>query len=1033
MKRIRKSILAVLLAVMVVMTYSVPAFAEDSAEADKAAEETTVQTEKETKPAKPEVKETEPPAPTETEAPAAEPEESGQQAETQARNDKSEGTSKKVKNQKNQKKKGDANENGTYKPDKFDFGGGTGKAKLTCDKVVRKNGKTYAFLRASSDNMTHIYMGEVSSSNEDPSLYDPKTATSGKDVYPINDHVTVVPTDVNKEVKCAARSTAMSEPHWINYHYTITLTDSAEKISDSTDLPANVEPEEPAVPEDTGDQGGSDQGDQNTSTDSGSQGGTPDQGGQNTPTDPGTPGTSTDPNAPTNPDGSTDPSSTDPTDPAATDPTDPAAEENPTDPAAPGNVDPTDPGQTDTEEPLETQKLGTGTWKVKGTTCRVMFYLYPKEKDPAWTILKVKKNGTMTATITLTGDGYDYVYMGTPAQAKRAGKKNWIKAKVKNGYYSFNVPVSALDKRLNITPHSKKYEEDGDVTTEPWRPDKWIMFYSGGAKKVKDGTTISTGSRSGDSGSSSGNQTKFNNDNKADKESKWKDDSGKSTSAVNNSTSLKDGVYTPDRFSWSGGSGRLAYIRCNKITVKGGKAYATIEFSSSKYDSLKANGRVYSKQGGGNSKFVIPVKLNANNTIIGRTTAMSQPHWIKYTIFIYKAGATAGKGSGSGAGTDGHVTNTKELTKEAPDLLGLKAEGAVDVKYATKFKIFKYEKGITLIALDQASGTALQKKENAEDQKDAKGADDQKDEQNSGEETGSAGTMPSDVLVNADGTALVTSEALAKADGSASAMIARTVSRSGGSETIQTVADADAVNASAEETAEAEASQNDGAQSTGEAKVEYDEEGKPIAKTENEVTAELYENNVVNYLIVPKGTELPAGLEKDCIIIEQPVDKSFVASEDMLTEMDLMKQTGAIDSIGMKESEVSSEAVKKALKKGDITAMDSYEKPDYKHMIKAGTDLAVLPEAVLPEKVTKDSTAEQEELSKQKTAKLRTLQSRFATLGIPVMINRASDEKDSYARAEWIKVCGAIFGEEKQADQLFQEYVKENKKEKIND
>ena len=83
------------------------------------------------------------------------------------------------------------------------------------------------------------------------------------------------------------------------------------------------------------------------------------------------------------------------------------------------------------------------------------------------------------------------------------------------------------------------------------------------------------------------------NDKKKDKVSKWTDDAGKSTRAVNASTTLKDGVYTPDSFSWSGGSGRLAYIRCDKITVTNGKAYATIVFGSSSYDQLKANGRIY--------------------------------------------------------------------------------------------------------------------------------------------------------------------------------------------------------------------------------------------------------------------------------------------------------------------------------------------------------------------------------------------------------------------------------------------------------
>ena len=356
-----------------------------------------------------------------------------------------------------------------------------------------------------------------------------------------------------------------------------------------------------------------------------------------------------------------------------------------------------DPEEDDgKDDGKDKKKLKDGTYKVKATTDRKMFYLYPKKKNPATTIL-VKKNGKMTATITLTGSGYDYVYMGTPKQAKKAGKKKWIKYKKVNGYYTFKIPVSALDKKLPITPHSSKYEKDGDPSTDPWRPNKWIKFYSSGAKKVKDGTTIKTKGKANNR--NSGNNQKQNN---------WADDGKKGTSAVNNSTSLKDGTYKPDKFRWSGGSGRLSYIRCTKITVRGGKAYATIEFGSSKYDSLRASGHTYSRSGGGNAKFTIPVKLNANNTIVGRTTAMSQPHWVRYSIYIYKKGAGAGK-SGSGEGDDGHMTSTKKLSNKAPDLMGLEFKEEVEVKYAEYFKIFKYEQGITLIEIDQASDTALYK------------------------------------------------------------------------------------------------------------------------------------------------------------------------------------------------------------------------------------------------------------------------------------------------------------------------------------
>lgn len=749
---------------------------------------------------------------------------------------------------------------GTYRPDAFSFTGGTGKVQYTCVKVIINNGNPWGLFETSSDSQTHIYRGNASKEGEINELYNPTTKAMGEGVVEVGSKQFVIPIELNQAFDVSARTVAMSVPKWIAYSFTVSLSDTAEKISDDSTIP----------------------------------GVKPDGGGQD--------GSGSD--------------------------------------------------EQEKKEPSKTKTLKDGTYKVKATTCRVMFYLYPKEKDPAKVIL-VKKNGKMTATITLTGSGYDYVYMGTPKQAKKAGKSKWIKAKKVNGYYTFKIPVAKLDKKLNITPHSSKYASDGDPSTEPWRPDKWIMFYSSGAKKVKDGAAIKTKGKAKDRNAKSGKKNaKAKNDGKAASQSKYKDDSAKSTSAVNNSTGLKDGVYTPDRFSWSGGSGRLAYIRCNKITVRGGKAIATIEFSSSKYDSLKANGRVYSKSGGGNSTFNIPVKLNANNTIIGRTTAMSQPHWIKYNIYIYKKGADGGKnGKTAEDGDDGHTTQTKKLSSKAPDLMGLEFDKEIKVEHAKYFKIYKYEQGITLIEVDQASDTALYK----EEKQTKKGSDTSSDDKQEA--------------------------------------------------------------------------------------IEYDEDGKPIAKSQNEITEELYHNNVVNYLIVPEKVDIPAGLEKDCIIITQPVKKGYVAAPSVIENMDELGVLDAVSTLGMEEKDIRNKTLAEAVKDEKVKALGAYEKPDYAQIIKDKTDLALFPADVLPDEVKKaegktgkeaaGSVEKAKKEAEEKKEILETLQRRFSALAVPMLVDRSGDEASNYAEAEWIKVYGAIYGEEEKAAAAFEKFTKDNKKEKL--
>lgn len=414
------------------------------------------------------------------------------------------------------------------------------------------------------------------------------------------------------------------------------------------------------------------------------------------------------------------------------------------------------------------------------------------------------------------------------------------------------------------------------------------------------------------------------------------------TSAVNASTTLKDGEYTPDSFSWSGGTSRVS-LSCPKITVRGGQAYATIVFTSSKFDQLKANGSVYYKQGGGNSTFVIPVNLNANNTIIGRTTAMSQPHWIEYTIYVGKAESAEEAAKVQAARKEAAEAKLK-MSDTAPTIIGLKTkdgeEAKSDTTYAKYFKIFEYDQGVKLISIDISQDTALLDEYTKNSEKAIE--DSEKEEE-----------------------------------------------------------------------------------------VEYDDDGNVITKSPNEYTEALYKNNIVNYLLVPEDFEVPAGLDKEYIIVTVPAEKTFMASPEAIKMMEDLKCLDAVSLLGMDEKDVKSETLEKALKDDTVKLAGDLEKPDYQKVVKDKTDLVILPGDVLPEEIKKDAKDKDKltEEAKEMQKNLEKLESRFTTLDAPVIIDRSAQEKDELAQAEWIKVYGALYGCEEQADKIFDELVKKADKE----
>lgn len=650
----------------------------------------------------------------------------------------------------------------------------------------------------------------------------------------------------------------------------------------------------------------------------------------------------------------------------------------------------------------ETNKIADGIYEATAETGAAMFK-----------VVKVKltaKDGKMTALITLSGVGYNYLYLGTAADAA-ADESAWIASKGEGEYtlngetktgLQFEIPVEALDQGLAVAAHA--------VKSGKWF-DRTITIASSSLKKTGDlpsddsndpkptivPTNTPTVSPSETpvvkpTSTPTPAPTQKPADTKPEQESKYESDLSGGTSKVDSATTLADGVYTPDGFSFSGGSGKVT-ISCSKITVTNGQAYATIAFSSPYYGYVKANGNKYmANVSGGSSIFTIPVELNKNNTIIGMTTRMSVAHEISYNIFISLAAAKKGGSTSSSTGfvkADGTIstisTDNSKLDTTAPEIMGLEYKAETKLAYAEYFKMYHYDEGITLLEIDMTKDTERDPEKQTEDDKKAEDTD----------------------TAAAENTAAATDEE------------------------------------------EAAAASNSKKTST------------EKAKDLTEKTKELYEGNVVKYLIVPKDVEIPAGLDKDMIVIQLPVEKTYVASEDALKLLD--KQLDAAESIkavGMEQKDCQIENIAKAMEDKKISFDGAFDDLDYKALVKDEIDFAILPSEFLPgnakdeedadaadetadtksedqkddkddkttdEKADEDKTPE--ELLKEENERLSDTAERLATLTIPMLVDRSADEKTDLAKAEWLKVYGVIFGCEDQANELFQQMVKaeENK------
>ena len=590
------------------------------------------------------------------------------------------------------------------------------------------------------------------------------------------------------------------------------------------------------------------------------------------------------------------------------------------------------------------------------------------------------KDGKMSAVLTLSGTGYGYLYMGTKEEAASADQSSWIPYQVnEEGKYTYTVPVEALDKEIAVAAYS--------IKKGIWY-DRALTFQSETMKKIADlnstdsenkgdsgntgnnGNTGNTGNNGTTGGSNNTGNTGTNNsafpggsvpgtnsgktdgnDGKADNVSKYESDTSGSTSHVDSGTTLKDGVYTPDRFTWSGGTGKVQ-ITCNKVTIQNGQAYATLVFSSDHYQYVKANGnKYYTTKGGGSATAVIPVALNQNNKIIGMTDKMSVAHEIEYTIFIYLAAANGGT---SANGTVASTNSNQKLDEKAPEIIGLEYQSETKLDYAEYFKIYHYDQGIVLLEIDMTKDTARDP-EKAEEEK--------------------SGNQKSAEDKSAD--------------------IEKSSKKKVASVTINRSEDA----------------QNSDAESKADTSVEESAASDNNGTSEQDLAAELYKGNVVKYLIVPEDVEVPVGLEQDMIIVKKPTDHTYAESDEILNMMKDLDLLDNVAAVGMKSKDctVSEIADKMKAKDGEKNAEVAYagtaDKLKLKNLVKSEVNLALFTGDILPRE--------------EQTEQFEELTEKLAMLGIPVLVDRSSEEKTELGKQEWIKVYGVLYGCEELTNEKF--------------
>lgn len=134
-------------------------------------------------------------------------------------------------------------------------------------------------------------------------------------------------------------------------------------------------------------------------------------------------------------------------------------------------------------------------------------------------------------------------------------------------------------------------------------------------------------------------------------------------------------------------------------------------------------------------------------------------------------------------------------------------------------------------------------------------------------------------------------------------------------------------------------------------------------------------------------------------VLQQPLTTTYVAASAVMAPLCDLGAVSQIRFSGLREEGWYVDEARAAMKAGSMLFAGKYSEPDYETLLREGCDLALESTMIYrsPEVIEK-----------------------LSALGIPVYIDYSSYEPHVLGRLEWIRVYGALFGHEEEAQQWYQ-------------
>mgnify|MGYP000072999388 FL=1 len=152
------------------------------------------------------------------------------------------------------------------------------------------------------------------------------------------------------------------------------------------------------------------------------------------------------------------------------------------------------------------------------------------------------------------------------------------------------------------------------------------------------------------------------------------------------------------------------------------------------------------------------------------------------------------------------------------------------------------------------------------------------------------------------------------------------------------------------------------------------------------------------YLVVPEGAAVPAELDGDIVVLQQPIENIYLVSSSAMDPIISIGGLGAVALSGTQAENWYLDAARTAMEQGEIAYAGKYSAPDYETILSADCGLAI------------------ENTMIYHTPEVKEQLEKF---GVPVLVERSSYESGPLARMEWVKLYGILLGKTNETERVF--------------